>query len=147
MAPTGNQCGGIGQRTGYGQSPIIIRNEVREQCDTDLSGYMFEGGTCTWDELDFRIVLNGVIIHPKPGVMCRFGRMKIPGNDNWFNALQYHIHTGSEHSVEQDNLQTEYYPAELHVVHQEETGESFAVFGMFIDQNPEDKDKDQESED
>ena len=142
VAPTGNQCGGIGQTTGYGQSPIIIRNDVREQCDTDLTGYQFERGTCRWNELDFRIVLNGVIVHPKPGAVCRFGRMKIPGNGNWFNALQYHIHTGSEHSVEQENLRTDYYQAELHVVHQEETGDSFAVFGMFIDENPVNKTQD-----
>lgn len=36
-------------------------------------------------------------------------------------------------------MEGKYYPAELHVVHQEETQESFAVFGMFIDQNQEDE--------
>ena len=136
VAPTGNQCGGIGQSTGYGQSPIVIDGTVTDGCDTDLSGYTFEEGTCRWDELEFRIISNGVIVHPKVGTVCRFGRMKIPGNPIWYNALQFHIHTGSEHAVEQsDNLQTKYYPAELHVVHQAETGEDFAVFGMFIDQN------------
>lgn len=78
-----------------------------------------------------------MIVQPALGEDCSLGRMKIPGNDNYFNALQFHIHTGSEHSVD-----GEYYQAELHVVHQEKTAESFAVFGMFIDSNPEEPDAD-----
>lgn len=56
------------------------------------------------------------------------------------------VHTGSEHSVEGDEEQpTQYFPAELHIVHAEETMESFAVFGMFIDINPDDEEKDHET--
>ena len=135
VAPTGNQCGGRGQESGYGQSPIVIEQEVREACDTDLTGYTFEKGTCTWDELEFRLISNGVIVHPKLGSICRFGRMKIPGKSHWYNALQFHIHTGSEHSVKQENRYAKYYPAELHIVHASELGDDFAVFGMFIDYN------------
>ena len=130
---------GIGQSTGYGQSPIAIPRLSRDTCDTDFSGYAFESGDCSFDQLEFRIILNGVIVGPKADENCSLGRMKIPGNDNYFNALQYHIHTGSEHAVD-----GEYYAAELHVVHQEENEESFAVFGMFIDSNPEDEDQDHE---
>ena len=60
--------------------------------------------------------------------------------------LSTKVHTGSEHSVEGDGSEpTQYYPAELHVVHAEETMESFAVFGMFIDTNPEDEDQQHET--
>jgi hypothetical protein len=135
IAPSGNQCGGIGQRTGYGQSPIVVPAEARDSCDTGLEGYAFEGGSCTWEDLSFRIITNGVIIGAKLGATCSLGRMRVPGKTNYFNALQFHIHTSSEHSIDGT-----YYPAELHVVHQEETGESFAVFGMFIDQSPDDQD-------
>lgn len=137
VAPLGNQCGGRGQESRYGQSPIVIEGTAVTECQTDLTGYIFDKGTCTWEELEFRIISNGVIVHPKVGSVCRFGRMKIPGKSHWFNALQFHIHTGSEHSVEQpDNNQGKYYPAELHVVHASELGDDFAVFGMFIDHNP-----------
>ena len=139
LAPLGNQCGGRGQSTGYGQSPIVIPEDIVGTCETDFHGYEFEQSTCTWDQLDFRILLNGVIVGPKLNETCSLGRMKIPGNGNWFNALQYHIHTGSEHAVG-----SEYYAAELHVVHQEENQESFAVFGMFIDTNPDSPDEDHE---
>lgn len=127
LVPTGNQCGGIGQVTGYGQSPIVIPAEVRDRCDVGFKGYIFEPGTCTWDDLNFRIITNGVIVNASH-TDCTFGRMKIPGMQNFFDVLQFHIHTNSEHSVDGT-----YYPAELHVVHRETTGESFAVFGMFID--------------
>lgn len=130
IAPTGNQCGGIGQKTGFGQSPIVVPQQARDQCQTNMAGYKFEAGTCTWADLDFQILTNGVWVGVKPGAACTLGRMKIPNKPNWFNALQFHIHTSSEHSVDGT-----YYPAELHVVHQESTGESFAVFGMFIDQH------------
>ena len=131
LIPTGNQCGGMGQVNGYGQSPIVIPSETRDTCDVGLEGYEFQAGDCSWDDLNFRTVNNGVIVNATlPG--CTFGRMKIPGITNWFNLLQFHIHTNSEHSVD-----GQYYPLELHMVHAEETMESFAVFGMFIDQ-PED---------
>lgn len=60
VAPTGNQCGGMGQQTGFGQSPVVVPSQVRDTCDTDLGGYQFEAGTCTWDDMDFRILTNGV---------------------------------------------------------------------------------------
>ena len=135
IAPTGNMCGGRGQENGYGQSPIVIPPEARDTCDSNFEGFKFEGGDCSWNQLQFRIILNGVIVNAAPGETCSLGRMKIPGNDNYFNALQFHIHTNSEHSVD-----GEYFEAELHIVHLEETAESFAVFGMFIDTNPEDED-------
>ena len=133
-----NQCGGGGQLNGDGQSPIVIPAANRDRCDTDLSGYEFRQGTCTWDQLMFQIVTNGLIVGPQrvpgspntlnPDLVCELGRMKIPGDDMWYVATQFHIHAVSEHSVAGS-----FYPAELHVVHVREDGSSFAVFGMFID--------------
>jgi uncharacterized protein YneF (UPF0154 family) len=58
--------------------------------------------------------------------------MSIPHSGNKFNALQFHIHTYSEHEIEGTG-NGGFFPAELHVVHQEVTEESFAVFGTMID--------------
>jgi Eukaryotic-type carbonic anhydrase len=62
--------------------------------------------------------------------------MSIPHSGNKFNALQFHIHTHSEHEIEGTG-NGGFFPAELHVVHQEVTEESFAVFGTMIDVGPE----------
>ena len=63
-----------------------------------------------------------------PDVVCSLGRMKIPGEDQWYIANQFHLHSNSEHSVSGS-----WFPAELHVVHVREDHKSFAVFGMFLD--------------
>ena len=57
--------------------------------------------------------------------------MNIPHSPNKFNALQFHVHLFSEHQILGQG-DDGYFPAELHVVHQEETEESFAVFGTMI---------------
>jgi hypothetical protein len=50
-----------------------------------------------------------------------------------FKALQFHIHTFSEHEIV-DQGGRGFFPAELHIVHQEEIDDaSFAVFGSMID--------------
>ena len=78
------------------------------------------------------IPLPGVLVKPNPDSSCSFGSMEIPHTDNPFNALQFHIHTYSEHEIRGKGTRG-FFPAELHVVHQEETKESFAVFGTMID--------------
>jgi Eukaryotic-type carbonic anhydrase len=80
--------------------------------------------------------LSGVKVEPKTPGACNFGQMSIPHSGNKFNALQFHIHTYSEHEIEGTG-NGGFFPAELHVVHQEETEESFAVFGTMIDVGPE----------
>jgi hypothetical protein len=74
---------------------------------------------------------NGVKVGLKADFICHFGKMSIPHTPNKFNALQYHIHTFSEHQIEGQG-DNGFFPAELHVVHQEETEESYAVFGTMI---------------
>lgn len=118
-----NQCGSTYMASGYGQSPVPVFD--KEQCDTDMSAYTFTGGDCTWEDLQFGITMNGVMV--SKGESCSLGTMTIPHTPNEFNALQFHVHTSSEHTIE-----GQYYEAELHVVHEESTGESFAVFGTMI---------------
>ncbi|KAL7566894.1 hypothetical protein ACA910_008621 [Epithemia clementina (nom. ined.)] len=131
-----NQCGGMGGKSGFGQSPVAIPQTVNDSCDTNKDAYLFNGGDCTWDDLKFSISNNGVKVEPKlnaDGVAtCSFGSMNIPQSPNKFNALQFHIHTYSEHQINGQGV-LGHFPFELHVVHQEETKESFAVFGTMID--------------
>jgi carbonic anhydrase len=63
--------------------------------------------------------------------------MSIPHSPNKFNALQFHVHLFSEHQILGQG-DDGYFPAELHVVHQEETEESYAVFGTMISVGAED---------
>ena len=53
--------------------------------------------------------------------------MEIPDIAGTYKALQFHIHTSSEHTIN-----GEHFGAELHVVHQEVNGNRFAVVGMMI---------------
>lgn len=57
--------------------------------------------------------------------------MNIPHSPNPFNAMQFHIHTFSEHQILGQGDKG-YFPAELHVVHFEEPFNSAAVFGTMI---------------
>lgn len=132
-----NQCGGTNGSSGYGQSPVTVSSDVAATCDTDMSAYTFTGGDCTWSQLKFSSSNNGVKVEPAEGADCSFGTMTIPHTNNPFNALQFHIHTSSEHVIEGAG-DGGYFPAELHVVHQESTGESYAVFGTMIDVGDED---------
>ncbi len=59
-----NECGGNGQINGFGQSPIVISPEVESTCHADLTGYEFEQGDCTWDQLFFQILPNVVWVGP-----------------------------------------------------------------------------------
>ena len=54
--------------------------------------------------------------------------MTIPGVDTPFVALQFHIHTGSDHAVDGT-----YFGADMHIVHQEVGGSGLAVLGIFME--------------
>jgi hypothetical protein len=80
------------------------------------------------------------MVEPKKDAGCSFGEMRIPNNNNTFKALQYHIHTFSEHQIKGQG-ENGFFKAELHVVHQEQvaTGEpTFAVFGTMISDEEDD---------
>jgi carbonic anhydrase len=65
---------------------------------------------------------------------CTPPRMKIPGQYLPYDALQFHIHTGSDHAVN-----GRYYGADMHIVHKETGGDRYGVLGFFLDPtSPED---------
>lgn len=124
-----NQCGGTFGKSTFGQSPVAIDEATGNTCNTGMSQYSFEGGDCQWSDLKFSINDGGVKVEKVND--CSFGTMNIPHSPNKFNALQFHVHLSSEHTILGQG-EDGYFPAELHVVHQEETEESFAVFGTMI---------------
>jgi carbonic anhydrase len=54
--------------------------------------------------------------------------MVIPGVDANWDALQYHIHAGSDHT-----LDGKHYGADLHIVHKNRNGSDYAVLGLFLE--------------
>jgi carbonic anhydrase len=54
--------------------------------------------------------------------------MIIPTTDTTFDVLQYHIHAGSDHT-----LDGEHFGADLHIVHKNRNGADLAVLGMFLE--------------
>ena len=59
----GNQCGGTTGASGFGQSPVTIDEKTGGFCDTSMYQYEFNGGECTWDQLDFSIGSTGKYDH------------------------------------------------------------------------------------
>jgi hypothetical protein len=58
---------------------------------------------------------------------CDKPTVEIPGVSGKYEALQFHIHTSSEHTID-----GQFFGAELHTVHGEIGGDRFAVVGMMI---------------
>lgn len=54
--------------------------------------------------------------------------MTIPGKPVPYDAIQFHIHTGSDHA-----LNGRYFGADLHVVHKEVGGDALSVLGLFLE--------------
>ena len=54
--------------------------------------------------------------------------MTIPGKAVPYDALQFHIHSGSDHAID-----GRYFGADLHLVHKEVGGESYSVLGFFLE--------------
>jgi carbonic anhydrase len=54
--------------------------------------------------------------------------MQIPGVDGLFQALQFHIHTSSEHTIDGKN-----FGAEMHILHKDVTEDRFAVLAFMLE--------------
>ena len=54
--------------------------------------------------------------------------MVIPNVDTIFDVLQYHIHSGSDHT-----LDGRHFGADMHIVHKNRNGDDLAVLGMFLE--------------
>jgi carbonic anhydrase len=54
--------------------------------------------------------------------------MTIPGQPTPYEALQFHIHSGTDHAVD-----GRYFGADFHLVHKQVGGSGFSVLGFFIE--------------
>jgi carbonic anhydrase len=83
-------------------------------------------GDCAIADLNFTVVNNGVKVdYPESG--CTKSTLKIPDVEGTFEAVQFHIHLSSEHTIDGN-----YFGAELHIVHKQKDGDRYAVVGMMI---------------
>ena len=70
---------------------------------------------------------NGLKVAYPTDNACELNTLKIPGMDGTFSALQFHIHTSSEHTIDGGH-----FGAEMHIVHFSEEENLYAVVGMMI---------------
>jgi hypothetical protein len=59
---------------------------------------------------------------------CTKNSVRIPGVNGLYEALQFHIHLKSEHTID-----GRVFGAELHIVHKSTTENRFAVVGMMLE--------------
>jgi carbonic anhydrase len=90
----------------------------------------FQNGSCRTNDLKYELTTTGVkaSYQNENDVLCEYPSVIIPGVPGRYKALQFHIHTSSEHTI--DN---QFFGAELHTVHVNEAGDRFAVVGMMIE--------------
>lgn len=89
---------------------------------------MIQNGNCCLGDLVWQVVNNGVKATYPGEATCNQNELEIPGIDGTYVALQFHIHTSSEHTVGGKR-----FGAELHIVHYSEEQGRYAVVGMLID--------------
>jgi carbonic anhydrase len=119
LAIADNQCGGDSN------SPIDLYSRP---CDV-FADYEFTPGTCTYNDLGYSIIYNGEKTETPDPSVCEPATMKVPGVDGVFEFIQLHIHTNSEHTLDDQR-----YGAELHMVHALKDSDPLrlAVVGLFI---------------
>jgi len=91
--------------------------------------FRLQPGDCSTDDIKFTTEKNGVkALYPSDG-SCALNTLQIPGKPGVYEALQFHLHTSSEHTIGGS-----FFGAELHVVHRlrSATETRFAVVGMII---------------
>lgn len=89
-------------------------------------------GDCTVGQMSFVVENNGVkAAYPTDGT-CKLDTLQIPGIPGIYEAVQFHIHLSSEHTID-----GKFYGAELHIVHmlKSDTETRAAVVGMMIEPN------------
>jgi hypothetical protein len=79
-----NQCGGTNGESGFGQSPVTIDEKTNKKCDTNMAGYDFIAGDCTWGQLDFNVLNNGKYDHC---LYYYFGEEAPTNNETYFFYL------------------------------------------------------------
>ena len=122
-----NQCGGGGMKDGFGQSPVVIPFNLDGECDSNMDGYETFNGTCTWSDVDYAILKDGLQIKPKEGTApCSLGSFKIPDNrDASYEITELRFKTGAGHVTE-----GMVYKSEFEIFAQEVDGDSQAAFSI-----------------
>jgi carbonic anhydrase len=87
----------------------------------------FQDGSCRTNDLSYTLTNTGVKGSYPGQDICEFPTVEIPGIPGVYQALQFHIHTSSEHTID-----GKFFGAELHTVHAEVGGDRYAVVGMMI---------------
>jgi Eukaryotic-type carbonic anhydrase len=59
---------------------------------------------------------------------CTPPSMTIPNTGTVYNAVQYHVHAGTDHA-----LDGQHFGADMHIVHKNRNGTDLAALGMFLD--------------
>jgi len=120
----GNVC------DGSSNSPIAVETSG---C-TKFEDYVLKDGECTFKDIKFELTSTGVKgSYPDT---CVRPKVEIPGIPGKYEAVQFHIHSSSEHTIDGNH-----FGAELHTVHAEVDGDRFAVVGMMIQQNGDEENK------
>ena len=93
-----------------------------------------QDGECTFKDIKFELTSTGV----KGSYVdtCVRPKVEIPGIDGKYEAVQFHIHSSSEHTIDGNH-----FGAELHTVHAEVEGDRFAVVGMMIQPDGDEENK------
>jgi len=103
----------------------------QSQSPIDIKGAVVDGGLNALDmhyeDVPVALINNGHTVEFEYG---DGSTIKFNGED--YDLLQFHFHTGSEHTV--DGLQ---YPMEVHLVHQEAATGNLAVVGIFFKEGSE----------
>jgi carbonic anhydrase len=90
--------------------------------------HTFQRGTCAYNDMEYTVTKNGVQADIPD--TCEGSTVQIPGVEGTYKALQFHIHTSSEHTLDGNR-----FSAELHTVHKQIDGDRYAVVGMMIQPN------------
>lgn len=113
----------------------ILRSGAREFwifCSRIRLDISFQNGSCSATKMTYELTNTGVKAS-YPGIQsCQNPSVQIPGLAGTYRALQFHIHSSSEHTIN-----GKHFGAELHTVHQEVDGDRYAVVGMMIDPSAE----------
>ena len=85
----------------------------------------YQHGTCTTSDLDYALGRNG----PKASFPkeCSGNTLRIPFVEGQFEAVQFHMHIGSEHTIGGKSFDSEF-----HIVHKQIDGDRFAVVGIML---------------
>lgn len=86
---------------------------------------VWQHGSCTTSDLDYALGRNG----PKASFpkQCTGNTLRIPFVEGNFEAVQFHMHIGSEHTIGGKTFDSEF-----HIVHKQTDGDRFAVVGIML---------------